>query len=1260
MRPLKWETYDIDGDGKEEVIFAERKDHFNFGIISVDDVPDAGSSSETWTMEFNAKTELYDQFLRSNVLEGPDGSFGGVVTNVDLDFDGLNELYAVNDNWSDGASGELIPKLYKYELVAGAWGQRWETVLPGIEYQNTWPILTTGDLDADGLKEIIWCPVNNFGTGNEDPPRIVVYEATQDSSETIGIDNGDGTLSPNAAWNMGVPASTNMRPFRGQVADIDGDGTQEFIFAERKNFYEWGVVSVNDIPNSGDGSETWTMEAAGANLLASMNLNLKFEDDSDIANWGVHDGSSGWTTVAHNPTAGVDSSGALELGDGGYAFLTKRPVNAKAGANFTISADIKTAGWATPETYKLYLIVEGIANTDSVLINSDSGFTAFTLSGVTTGDAGYITIAGGNTAGANNVWVDNLRFTLDDGSPAATSDYRDMTVIDQTIYMFDSDGGIVEIDGSASYTTKDRYQAYPGWSWLSANSVDIDNNGTTEIVTGDYLYGGSAGVWVLVPDADSLVGHKIADFSGNTATRITSVRAGYINADSLIDFVVGFRGTDEIYLVAYQGGDITTEASYAVSLLDKGVLDNDGKGQMDMMVVANIDGLGMDEVLYSGVPRGIDINTQPLTIGCYADTLTADATRRWDMVVANGKANFFNGSGNLQSVYYDGNGYRITKTQPGIVNGSFLSASATDVDGDGVEEIITGNWYDAKVNMLTWVNGAWIANEIADLTDLGGTRLNGGAVGDIDNDGNIDFVTGSRASTPNGQIYRVEYTGGDITEQSNWNAEIIDFGMNDLFTQYEVINISNLDDDAELEVLYTSDYARGPNSATDAPFPIVILDLQKILTTSIADVRKDEDGDFIPDNIDSLFVIKGVVTSPDFQGTGLEVFIQDETAGIMLHAFNDSSVVLTLGDLVQVSGKVKQYKGGTQFRIADPKADILVLGSGTLPTPIEISVDDLVNNGEKYEGSLVKVNAITKVDGTWPTGVKYGNFVFSDSYLDFTLRIDSDTEIDTCAEPTYPINSIGIVGQYTKSTPANDLYQLVPRYYSDIEQNVAAPPSPYFFFTEESHGYDGGVLEVTDSADTYKVSWHPAVDLNNEALIYQFVLLNPDDGTPYLETMSDNNGQDTTITPTGKDIIELIQASGTDSLRVLMTIRTVSTNAAEGIVASVDTMLVTFKDLATGILDKNMIPKEFFVDQNYPNPFNPTTTIQFGLPVQAQVNLIIYDILGREVVRLVDNQTMNAGTYKYSFNASKLASGTYIYRLQADKKVEVKKMLLLK
>ena len=89
------------------------------------------------------------------------------------------------------------------------------------------------------------------------------------------------------------------------------------------------------------------------------------------------------------------------------------------------------------------------------------------------------------------------------------------------------------------------------------------------------------------------------------------------------------------------------------------------------------------------------------------------------------------------------------------------------------------------------------------------------------------------------------------------------------------------------------------------------------------------------------------------------------------------------------------------------------------------------------------------------------------------------------------------------------------------------------------------------------------------------------------------------------------------------------------------------------------IPKTYSLDQNYPNPFNPATIIKYGLPVSGHVTLKIYDILGNEVYTL-DNSFRKAGYYEASFDASKLASGVYFYKLTTDRFVSTKKMLLIK
>jgi hypothetical protein len=89
------------------------------------------------------------------------------------------------------------------------------------------------------------------------------------------------------------------------------------------------------------------------------------------------------------------------------------------------------------------------------------------------------------------------------------------------------------------------------------------------------------------------------------------------------------------------------------------------------------------------------------------------------------------------------------------------------------------------------------------------------------------------------------------------------------------------------------------------------------------------------------------------------------------------------------------------------------------------------------------------------------------------------------------------------------------------------------------------------------------------------------------------------------------------------------------------------------------LPKEVSLSQNFPNPFNPTTTIRFALPESSRARLQVYDILGRRVAVLVDG-LRTAGFHQVSFDASRFASGVYLYRLEAGGKVFTKKMMLIK
>lgn len=83
------------------------------------------------------------------------------------------------------------------------------------------------------------------------------------------------------------------------------------------------------------------------------------------------------------------------------------------------------------------------------------------------------------------------------------------------------------------------------------------------------------------------------------------------------------------------------------------------------------------------------------------------------------------------------------------------------------------------------------------------------------------------------------------------------------------------------------------------------------------------------------------------------------------------------------------------------------------------------------------------------------------------------------------------------------------------------------------------------------------------------------------------------------------------------------------------------------------------LSQNYPNPFNPSTVINYQIASPGKVSLKVYDLLGREVATLV-NEEKAAGNYKATFNAMNLPSGVYFYRLQTATYSNTKKLLLLK
>lgn len=127
---------------------------------------------------------------------------------------------------------------------------------------------------------------------------------------------------------------------------------------------------------------------------------------------------------------------------------------------------------------------------------------------------------------------------------------------------------------------------------------------------------------------------------------------------------------------------------------------------------------------------------------------------------------------------------------------------------------------------------------------------------------------------------------------------------------------------------------------------------------------------------------------------------------------------------------------------------------------------------------------------------------------------------------------------------------------------------------------------------------------------------------------------------------------------VQLPIKDYNNDSSPDTIHSVFRFAVDSTEVITNIKDQNVVDS-YNLSQNYPNPFNPSTIISYQIPKAGLVNLKVYDILGREVVELV-NKVQSSGNYQVEFNASNLPNGVYIYRLQTGSFTSTKKLILLK
>jgi hypothetical protein len=337
------------------------------------------------------------------------------------------------------------------------------------------------------------------------------------------------------------------------------------------------------------------------------------------------------------------------------------------------------------------------------------------------------------------------------------------------------------------------------------------------------------------------------------------------------------------------------------------------------------------------------------------------------------------------------------------------------------------------------------------------------------------------------------------------------------------------------------------------------------------------------------------------------------------------------------------------------------------------------NRGWEYLGMLVRFVNVTVASRNpdAPTGDN-GEWSFANegqaplrvddrfAFNTMEVRTNFSTQFNRNLVLGADITSLTGVAQWSFSNP-----KLAIRTLADIERtdNLTTPSRTFPLLSP-------GDNVAVDVVGTITPTWdNTAVDPDGDAAKYLFVLAAkpatgaPNFSAPLAVVPSNTNGTAGEVSLSADVINPILDAQGmaqNETRAFVWTVWVTDTKDTVQVSTYANTTgyapifrTINLKKLTPTSIEDNNLPKEFSLSQNYPNPFNPSTVINFSLPQDAQVKLTMYDMLGREVAVMV-NELRSAGTYSISVDGRSMASGIYVYRLEAGNRTFTRKMTLIK
>lgn len=415
------------------------------------------------------------------------------------------------------------------------------------------------------------------------------------------------------------------------------------------------------------------------------------------------------------------------------------------------------------------------------------------------------------------------------------------------------------------------------------------------------------------------------------------------------------------------------------------------------------------------------------------------------------------------------------------------------------------------------------------------------------------------------------------------------------------------------------------------------------------------------------------------------ITIQDKAAkwsGVYVD-IDSNTDALVRGDQVEVTElSVSETFGVTsvtldEFTVSDTPNDMVDTMAVSLITQ---DITHTANGSEEYEGvflSFADVKVTTnQADspsdfGEWEIGSRQGGDEAVDT-LDAGsgLRVDDNVNFGST---TYGSN----LNDFVKIGAVIDEFKgvlhfsfgnpkMVMRSLDDVTADDWTLPRNDFSLETPA---DEAEVEVTGEITA---TWEASSDFDGNDVTYEWVLYAGADSSEIAAVEADDEGAATQVTLDFATVDNWLADAGLEvgeSADFVWNVRVSDGTDTIDVAQDYDSGTNTFTPLYYRItLERGMgtsnevdtgLPTSFDLKQNYPNPFNPTTKIAFDLPQASNVELNVYDMLGRKVATVV-NERMNAGQHNVSFDASRLASGMYIYRISAGSFTSTRKMMLIK